>query len=69
MSQWFKALVPAEDLGSVPSTHMVAHNHPKAQFQEIQCPFQTATGISTYVVMQYIHAGNMCTHKIIYIKN
>lgn len=26
-SQQLRALVPAEDLGSLPSTHIVSHNH------------------------------------------
>jgi hypothetical protein len=27
MAQWLRALILEEDLGSIPSTHMVAHNH------------------------------------------
>jgi hypothetical protein len=36
MAQWLNAFAaPAKHLGSVPSTHMVGHNHPQLQFQEI----------------------------------
>lgn len=36
MAQWLRALVTlAEILGSVPSTHRVAHNHLYLQFQGI----------------------------------
>ena len=28
----------AEDLGSIPSTHMAVHNHMELQFQGLQCP-------------------------------
>lgn len=28
MAQWLKALVVTENLGSFPSTHMIAHKHP-----------------------------------------
>lgn len=36
MAQWLWMFVAvAEDLGSVPNAHMVAHNHPLLQFQGI----------------------------------
>lgn len=36
MAQWLQALVAlAGDLGSVPSTQMVAHNRPSLQDQEM----------------------------------
>jgi len=39
MAQQLGALAAlAEDIGSIPSTHMTTHNHLSLQFQEIQCP-------------------------------
>jgi hypothetical protein len=32
----------AEDLGSITSTHMVAHNHPQLQFQGTRLPLLTS---------------------------
>lgn len=37
-AQQLGALVLLEDLGLVPSAHVVAHNHQKLQLQGIQCP-------------------------------
>jgi hypothetical protein len=40
MAQWLGALAALpEDLSSVPSTHMTAHNHLQLQFQGIQHPY------------------------------
>ena len=36
--------IVVEDLGLIPSTHMVTHNHPSLQFQEIQYPLLTFSG-------------------------
>ena len=38
-AQCLRALAPAEDQDSSPSTHMELHNHPSLQFQEIQWLF------------------------------
>lgn len=38
MAQQLGALVLSEDLGLVPSTHVVAHNQEKLHFQGTQCP-------------------------------
>lgn len=44
MAQQTGALAsPAEDLGSVPSPHMVTHAHLQLQVQGMQCPLLTFT--------------------------
>jgi hypothetical protein len=48
MAQWLRALAAlAEDLGSIPSNHMVAHNH--FQFQGTCHPLLSSMG-----------TGNVC---------
>lgn len=46
IAQWLRTLATLlEDPSSIPSTHMVAHNHClQLQFQEIWCPFLTSAG-------------------------
>lgn len=50
-----------EDLGSVPTILMVAHNCLELQFQGILMPF--VTSVSTYVHMTYMQACKQSTHK------
>lgn len=45
MAQWSRALIALkEDLGSIPTTHMVVHNHPCIQLQKIPYPLLTSVG-------------------------
>lgn len=48
MVQQLRPLVAlAENRGSIPSTHMLAHNHLSLHFQDIQCPpFLEAPGMN-----------------------
>lgn len=44
--QWLRTLaILAEDPGSIPSTHMVLHNHLSLQSQGIQCPLLNSVAI------------------------
>lgn len=54
MAQWFRALVTlAEDSGSNPRTHVVAHKHAQPQFQGIKL---THTGCTyTHLCKTFIH--------------
>lgn len=51
----FRAVLAAlaEDLGSVPTAHMVAHNHPSFQFQGIQYSLLASVVTGMHVV--YMH--------------
>jgi hypothetical protein len=52
-------VVLAEDLGSIPSTHKVAHNHLQLYFQGIQrCLLVSTNGTQTFM------QANTYTHKI-----
>jgi hypothetical protein len=51
MAQWLRTLAAlTEDLGLVPSAHMVVYNHLKLQFQGIRCPLLNFVGT--------MHAGD-----------
>lgn len=60
MTCWLRASAAlAEDLGAVPSTHMVAHSLSQLQLQGIQFPIATPLGPGMYVV----HVQSCrCTH-------
>lgn len=65
MAQWLKAFVAlAEDLNSVPSTHMMVHNHPKTLVPRDQAP--TLTSYRYQAHMQYTHTA--ADKTLIYIK-
>lgn len=54
LADWLRELVLTEEQDLLPVTHMVAHNHPKFQFQS-RCPLLTSE------VTRYKHG----THKYI----
>lgn len=67
VAQGLGALVLTEVLGSVPSTYIVAHDHPKdgsIQFQGIYHPFLTFRGTGhPHDTHTYVQA-NIHTHKL-----
>lgn len=52
-----------EDLGSVPTTQRVAHNHLDLQFQSIWHPLLTSVNIGMHVVHIGTGGQNNPTHK------
>lgn len=65
MAQKLRLLAILEkDLGSIPSNHIVAQNHPQLQFQVIWCPLLTSAGPDIYVVSIHAYKKNAHTHKI-----
>jgi hypothetical protein len=53
LAQWLRALADLpEDLSSIPSTQMEAHNHLLVQFQRILCPLLASAAL-------YIHVAQL----------
>ena len=46
----------AEDLGLVPSSHVMAHNHPQLQLQEIRLPLTSSVTRHKCVTCMYMWA-------------
>jgi hypothetical protein len=62
MARWWRMLTAlAGDLGLVPSTQTVAHNHPKFQFQRICCHLLVTIGSCMHRCTQ-THKGSQYTH-------
>lgn len=61
-------------LSSIPSSHMVVHNHPYLQFQELQCPLliligtRHTSGAHTYM-QQHTHIQTMNNSNINILKS
>jgi hypothetical protein len=54
------AVLP-KDLGSIPSTHIAAHNHLKLKFQGIQCPLPSS-GLHRYQACKWYRHTHSMTH-------
>ena len=59
MAKWLRILVILEEgPGSIPSTHMVAHNYLQLQFQGYLIPYSDLYKHQAYMLYTYMHAGN-----------
>ena len=65
MSQQLRALAAlAEDVGSVPSTHMMVYNHLLLMFQRAQYPILASIGNRLAHSAQTYMQANTHSHKI-----
>lgn len=56
MAQWWRVLIPAESLASVPNIHSVANNNLQLQFQGLWCPLLTFSTRHRHVCHQNTYA-------------
>lgn len=61
---FYKISLRKLDLGLVPGTHMLAHNHLWLQLQGIWCHFRTVWVPGTYLVHMCACRQKNCVHKI-----